>query len=46
MEEITSTVKQTADNAALANQLAQTSRQQAEQGGTVALSTSEAMNAI
>jgi methyl-accepting chemotaxis protein len=46
MEEITSTVKQTADNAALANQLAQTSRQQAEQGGTVARSTSEAMNAI
>jgi methyl-accepting chemotaxis protein len=46
MEEITSTVKTTADNAALANQLAQTSRQQAEQGGTVARRTTDAMNAI
>jgi methyl-accepting chemotaxis protein len=46
MEEITSTVKTTADNAALANQLAQTSRQQAEQGGAVARRTTDAMNAI
>jgi methyl-accepting chemotaxis protein len=35
MEELTSTVKQSADNAGQANQLASAARTQAEQGGQV-----------
>jgi methyl-accepting chemotaxis protein len=35
MEEMTATVRQNADNAALANQLAAAAREQAEKGGTV-----------
>src|SRR5690348_18471714 len=46
MEEMTSTVKQTADNAGQANQLAMAARQQAEKGGTVVSAAVTAMNGI
>jgi methyl-accepting chemotaxis protein len=46
MEELTSTVKQNAENAVVANKLAQTARQQAEQGGTVAVQAVAAMSSI
>ncbi len=46
MEEVTSTVKQNAENAVVANRLAQTARQQAEQGGTVAVQAVSAMSSI
>jgi methyl-accepting chemotaxis protein len=43
---MTSTVKQTADNAGQANQLALAARQQAEKGGTVVSAAVTAMNGI
>ena len=46
MEEMTSTVKQTADNAGQANQLAMAARQQAEKGGAVVSSAVSAMDEI
>ena len=46
MEEMTSTVKQTADNAGQANQLAMAARQQAEKGGAVVNTAVTAMSAI
>jgi methyl-accepting chemotaxis protein len=46
MEEMTSTVRQNADNARLANQLAQAARDQAEQGGSVVEKAVAAMGAI
>ncbi len=46
MEEMTATVKQNADNAAQANQLAIAARNQAEKGGQVVVSAVEAMNEI
>ena len=46
MEEQTSTVKQNAENAGIADKLAQTARQQAEQGGTVAVQAVGAMTSI
>ena len=46
MEEMTSTVKQTADNAGQANQLAMAARQQAEKGGAVVSSAVSAMGGI
>jgi methyl-accepting chemotaxis protein len=46
MEEMTSTVKQTADNAGQANQLALAARQQAEKGGSVVSNAVTAMNGI
>jgi methyl-accepting chemotaxis protein len=46
MEEMTSTVKQNADNARLANKLAQAARDQAEHGGTVVEQAVSAMGAI
>jgi methyl-accepting chemotaxis protein len=46
MEEMTSTVKQTADNAGQANQLAMAARQQAEKGGAVVSSAVSAMSGI
>ncbi len=46
MEEMTSTVKQTADNAGQANQLAMAARQQAEKGGAVVSSAVNAMGGI
>jgi methyl-accepting chemotaxis protein len=46
MEEMTSTVRQTADNAAQANQLAMAARQQAEKGGVVVNSAVNAMSGI
>jgi methyl-accepting chemotaxis protein len=46
MEEVTSTVKQNAENAVVADKLAQTARQQAEQGGTVAVQAVSAMSSI
>ncbi len=46
MEEVTSTVKQNAENAVVADKLAQTARQQAEQGGTVAVQAVTAMSSI
>jgi methyl-accepting chemotaxis protein len=46
MEEMTSTVKQTADNAGQANQLALAARQQAEKGGAVVSTAVTAMGAI
>jgi methyl-accepting chemotaxis protein len=46
MEEMTSTVRQNADNARLANQLAQAARGQAEQGGSVVEKAVAAMGAI
>jgi methyl-accepting chemotaxis protein len=46
MEEMTSTVKQTADNAGQANQLAMAARQQAEKGGAVVSSAVGAMHEI
>ena len=46
MEEMTSTVKQTADNAGQANQLAMAARQQAEKGGAVVGSAVTAMGGI
>jgi methyl-accepting chemotaxis protein len=46
MEEMTSTVKQTADNAGQANQLAMAARQQAEKGGAVVSSAVTAMGGI
>lgn len=46
MEEMTSTVKQNAENARLANQLAQAARDQAEQGGSVVGRAVEAMGQI
>ncbi len=46
MEEMTSTVKQNADNARQANQLAMSTREQAEQGGQVLADAVDAMGAI
>jgi len=46
MEELTGTVKQNADNARQANQLASTARTEAEKGGEVASSTITAMSEI
>jgi methyl-accepting chemotaxis protein len=46
MEEMTSTVKQNADNAKLANKLAQAARDQAEHGGSIVEQTVAAMGAI
>jgi len=46
MEELTSTVRQNSDNALEANQLAASSREQAERGGSVIKSAIEAMAAI
>jgi methyl-accepting chemotaxis protein len=46
MEEMTATVRQNADNARLANQLAQAAREQAEQGGSVVERAVAAMGAI
>ena len=46
MEEMTSTVKQTADNAGQANQLAMAAREQAEKGGAVVSSAVSAMGGI
>ena len=46
MEEVTSTVKQNAENATVADKLAQTARQQAEQGGNVAVQAVSAMSSI
>ena len=46
MEEMTATVKQNADNAAQANQLAEGARAQAEKGGTVVGDAVQAMQAI
>jgi methyl-accepting chemotaxis protein len=46
MEQMTSTVKQTADNAYQANQLAMAARQQAQKGGAVVGSAVQAMSAI
>ena len=46
MEEMTATVKQNADNARLANQLAQAARDQAEHGGAVVDRAVGAMSAI
>lgn len=46
MEELTSTVRQNSDNARQANQLAASSREQAEKGGSVIKSAIEAMTAI
>jgi methyl-accepting chemotaxis protein len=46
MEEMTSTVRQTADNAAQANQLAVAARQQAEKGGNVVSTAVSAMGGI
>jgi len=46
MEEMTATVKQNADNAILANKLAQAARDQAEHGGGVVEQTVAAMGAI
>jgi methyl-accepting chemotaxis protein len=46
MEEMTATVKQNADNAKLANKLAQAARDQAEHGGSIVEQTVAAMAAI
>ena len=46
MEELTSTVRQNADNARQANQLASSSREQAEKGGSVIKEAIEAMSGI
>jgi methyl-accepting chemotaxis protein len=46
IEEMTTTVKQNADNAKLANKLAQAARDQAEHGGTVVEQAVAAMRAI
>jgi methyl-accepting chemotaxis protein len=46
MEQMTATVKQNADNARLANQLAQAARDQAEHGGSVVEQAVSAMSAI
>ncbi len=46
MEELTSTVRQNADNARQANQLASSSREQAEKGGTVIKEAIDAMAEI
>jgi len=46
MEQMTATVRQNADNARLANQLAQAARDQAEQGGSVVERAVAAMGAI
>ncbi len=46
MEQLTGTVKQSADNAGYANQLASAARNQAEQGGHVVDQAMEAMDAI
>lgn len=46
MEELTSTVRQNSDNARQANQLAASSREQAEKGGSVIKNAIEAMAAI
>jgi methyl-accepting chemotaxis protein len=46
IEEMTTTVKQNADNAKLANKLAQAARDQAEHGGTVVEQAVAAMGAI
>jgi methyl-accepting chemotaxis protein len=46
MEEMTATVKQNADNAKLANKLAQAARDQAEHGGSIVEQTVAAMGAI
>ncbi|MFT3905013.1 MAG: methyl-accepting chemotaxis protein [Steroidobacteraceae bacterium] len=46
MEEMTATVRQNADNARLANQLAQAARDQAEHGGQVVQHAVSAMSAI
>ncbi|HEX4023102.1 MAG TPA: methyl-accepting chemotaxis protein, partial [Steroidobacteraceae bacterium] len=46
MEEMTATVKQNADNAKLANKLAQAARDQAEHGGTIVEHAVAAMGAI
>ena len=46
MEQMTSSVKQTADNASQANQLAVAARQQAEKGGAIVGSAVTAMNQI
>jgi methyl-accepting chemotaxis protein len=46
MEQMTGTVRQNADNARQANQLAASARDQAEKGGTVVGSAVEAMGAI
>jgi len=46
MEELTSTVRQNSDNARQANQLAASSREQAEKGGSVIKNAIEAMTAI
>ena len=46
MEEMTSTVKQNADNTRQANQLAISTREQAEQGGKVLANAVDAMGAI
>ncbi|HEY4973974.1 MAG TPA: methyl-accepting chemotaxis protein, partial [Steroidobacteraceae bacterium] len=46
MEAMTSTVKQNADNAKLANKLAQAARDQAEQGGSIVERAVAAMGAI
>lgn len=46
MEELTSTVRQNSDNARQANQLAASSREQAEKGGSVIKEAIEAMTAI
>ena len=46
MEQMTATVKQNADNAKLANKLAQAARDQAEHGGSIVEQTVAAMGAI
>jgi methyl-accepting chemotaxis protein len=46
MEQMTSTVKQNADNAKLANKLAQAARDQAEHGGSIVEQAVSAMGAI
>jgi len=46
MEELTSTVRQNSDNARQANQLASSSREQAEKGGSVIKEAIDAMTAI
>ena len=46
MEELTSTVRQNSDNARQANQLAASSREQAEKGGSVIKEAIDAMTAI
>jgi methyl-accepting chemotaxis protein len=46
IEEMTTTVKQNADNAKLANKLAQAARDQAEHGGTIVEKAVSAMGAI